>query len=115
MRSQTGEVDVLIALGGDGTMLRAGHLAAPICVPVLGINRGRFGFLMEINREECSDRLQQLVQGEYWLEIAHDAQKRTVSGEAKHWATWQVLNEVVVCRGQYVRPILLSASLDGYV
>ncbi|MFN2153486.1 MAG: NAD(+)/NADH kinase, partial [Anaerolineales bacterium] len=39
------KVDLLIALGGDGTMLRAGHLCAPHQVPILGINLGNFGFL----------------------------------------------------------------------
>src|SRR5512136_2529343 len=43
-----GKVDLLVALGGDGTMLRAGHLCAPNNVPILGINMGRFGFLTEI-------------------------------------------------------------------
>lgn len=111
---KSGEVDVLIALGGDGTMLRAGHLAAPTGVPVLGINRGRFGFLMEINREDCSDRLQQLVRGEFWLETRMML-KSELFREGNSLGVWQVLNEVVVCRGQYVRPILLTASLDGYV
>lgn len=109
-----GEVDVLIALGGDGTMLRAGHLVAPTGIPVLGINRGRFGFLMEINEEDCGERMQQLLQGEYRLE------KRMMLRSVHRRGTeqlgeWQVLNDVVVCRGQYVRPIQVRASLDGYL
>lgn len=109
-----GDVDVLIALGGDGTMLRAGHLAAPLNIPILGINRGRFGFLMEIGQDDCPSRLQQLMEGKYWLEnrmmlrCVH-IHKGEVMGE------WHVLNEVVVCRGQFVRPIQLKASLDGYL
>ncbi len=43
------EFELLIALGGDGTMLRAGHLCAPVDVPLLGINIGHFGFLAEFN------------------------------------------------------------------
>lgn len=111
---KSGEVDMLIALGGDGTMLRAGHLVAPTGVPVLGINRGRFGFLMEINSNDCSQQLVQLVQGSYWLE-ARMMLKSKLFRDSQSIGTWQVLNEVVVCRGQYVRPILLTASLDGYV
>jgi NAD+ kinase len=111
---KTGQVDVLIALGGDGTMLRAGHIVAPYSVPVLGINRGRFGFLMEINQLECSDRLQQLIRGEYWLEKRMMIESQLLR-DGESIGQWLVLNEVVVCRGQYVRPILLTASLDGYV
>ncbi|HID84449.1 MAG TPA: NAD kinase, partial [Anaerolineales bacterium] len=47
-----GKVDLCIALGGDGTMLRAGHLCGPAQVPILGVNLGRFGFLIEVNWEE---------------------------------------------------------------
>lgn len=108
------EIDILIALGGDGTMLRAGHLVAPTGIPVLGINRGRFGFLMEIDEEDCLERMAQLLRGEYRLEkrmllhVVHQHEQE-IQGE------WDVLNEVVVCRGQYVRPIQVKASLDGYL
>src|SRR5512141_2027415 len=42
------EFDLLIAIGGDGTMLRAGHLCAPHNIPVLGINKGHLGFLFQV-------------------------------------------------------------------
>ncbi len=51
-RVKSGEFDMLIAVGGDGTMLRAGHLCAPCGVPILGINLGRLGFLIQIERDE---------------------------------------------------------------
>jgi len=110
----THEVDVVIALGGDGTMLRAGHLVAPAGIPVLGINRGRFGFLMEVDEVDCVERLEQLLRGDFRLEkrmMLHVAQKR----DGEQLGEWNVLNEVVVCRGQYVRPIQVKASLDGYL
>ena len=46
-RVKDGEFDMLVAVGGDGTMLRASHLCAPSNVPILGINMGRLGFLMQ--------------------------------------------------------------------
>ena len=45
---ENGEFDLLVAVGGDGTMLRAGHLSAPVGLPILGINAGGFGFLTEV-------------------------------------------------------------------
>ena len=57
-----------IALGGDGTMLRCGQLCGPAGVPVLGINLGRLGFLMGVQREEWPERLPRLFSGDYWLE-----------------------------------------------
>ena len=51
-RIKAGKFDAMIAIGGDGTMLRAGHLCGPNQIPILGINVGRFGFLMEIQQNQ---------------------------------------------------------------
>src|SRR5512138_3506875 len=67
-RVKAGDFDVLIALGGDGTMLRAGHLCAPSNVPILGINMGRLGFLIQVERDEWREMLERLFKGEGWLE-----------------------------------------------
>ncbi len=94
-------------------MLRAGHLVAPVGIPVLGINRGRFGFLMEIDELADPGRLNQLLSGEYRLEKR--MMLRCVHRRIEEkLGEWHVLNEVVVCRGQYVRPIQVKASLDDY-
>lgn len=112
-RIETGEFDLLIALGGDGTMLRAGSIAAPLGLPVLGINLGHFGFLAEIQQDEWSERLPQLLQGQYRLEERMLLRaEHTRAGNVLD--SWIVVNEVVVCRGQFVRPIQIQAEVDGY-
>jgi NAD+ kinase len=109
---KSGEFDLLIALGGDGTMLRAGHLCGPSHVPVLGVNVGRFGFLTEIRQQQWADFLPRLVSGDYWLE-------NRMMLCAEQWrageklGTWDVLNEVVVSRGQFIRPVHLTTIVDG--
>jgi NAD+ kinase len=106
------EFDLLVALGGDGTMLRAGHLCGPTGVPVLGINLGRFGFLAEMNQNQWQLNLPRLFEGDFWLEermMLRAEQWR--SGELL--GTWDVLNEVVVSRGHIVRPVHLTAIVDG--
>lgn len=111
-RIRTGEYDLLIALGGDGTMLRAGHLCAPNNIPILGINLGHFGFLIEIREHQWREVLPRLLQGEYWLEtrmMLCTEQWR----EEKMLGCWDVLNEVVVSRGKIMRPVQLDASVDG--
>ena len=106
------DFDILIALGGDGTMLRAGHLSAPLGIPILGINFGHFGFLIEIRSQQWRDYIPRLLKGDYWIE-----NRMTLSAE--HWRAadllgkWEALNEVVVCRSQLVRPIKISAQVDG--
>lgn len=107
------EFDVLLAVGGDGTMLRAGHLAAPLGIPVLGINLGRFGFLMQLTRSDWKETLPRLFSGDYKIE-------NRMMLLAEHWrqekllGTFQVINDVVVCRGAIVRPIRIHARVDGY-
>jgi NAD+ kinase len=110
-RVRAGEFDVLIALGGDGTMLRVGHLSGPSKVPILGINLGRFGFLMEIRHQQWRKFLPRLLEGDYWLEnrmmLAAELWRQDIKlGE------WDVLNEVVVSRGEIIRPVELTAHVD---
>src|SRR5512146_3556676 len=63
-RTKAGEFDLLIALGGDGTMLRAGHLCAPSGVPILGINLGRLGFLIQVEKADWRQMIDPLLLGE---------------------------------------------------
>jgi NAD+ kinase len=111
-RVQALEFDLLVALGGDGTMLRTGHLAAPLDIPILGINLGHLGFLIEVRQEQWDEFLPRLFNQDYWIE-------RRMTLCADQWRTaaklgsWEVLNEVVVCRGQEVRSIKITAAVDG--
>lgn len=106
------EFDLLIMAGGDGSVLRAGHLCAPLGVPILGVNLGRLGFLLQIERNEWREYLDKLLNGEAWIEnrmMLHAEHVR--AGDTL--GEWNALNEVVVGRGQTLRPVRLSASVDG--
>lgn len=111
-RVKAREFDLLIAVGGDGTMLRAGRLAGPNDLPILGINHGHLGFLMEIRAQQWLDFMPRLFEGDYWLE------KRMMLS-AEHWredcnlGCWDALNEVAISRGHLVRPIRLTTHVDG--
>ncbi len=105
--------DLLVALGGDGTMLRAGHLCAPLNVPILGINIGKLGFLIEFKHDEWQQALSKVLTGNYWLEnrmMLHAEQWR----DGRKMGRWEVLNEVVVSRGEIVRPVHLHTSVEGH-
>lgn len=104
--------DVLMVLGGDGTMLRASKLCAPAGIPILGVNLGSFGFLMELTPQDWKSFLPRLLKGDYRLERHMLLQAEHLRGE-KSLESWLVVNDVVVCRGQYVRPIRLEAEVDG--
>ena len=109
---RSNDFDLLIALGGDGTMLRAGHLCAPVDVPLLGINIGHFGFLAELTREDWRGTLPDLLDGNFRYEARMMLKACCVNGGAEK-ASFDVINDVVVARGQYVRPIEVEAYLDG--
>src|SRR5512138_1780798 len=111
-RVKAGDFDLLIALGGDGTMLRAGHLCAPNGVPILGIMMGRLGFLMQVQRNEWPQMLDRLLKGEGWIEQRMMLRAEHMRG-GESLARWQALNEVVVGRGAALRAVRLTASVDG--
>jgi NAD+ kinase len=113
-RVQAMEFDLIIALGGDGTMLRAGHLGGPCNIPILGINMGHFGFLMEVRQTQWQDILGRVLLGDYWLEKRMMLCAEQWRGDQR-LGDWDALNEVVVTRGQVVRPVQLTASIDGRI
>jgi NAD+ kinase len=111
-RVKSGEFDLLIAVGGDGTMLRAGHLCAPHGVPILGINLGRLGFLIQVQQHEWSVMLKRMFAGEAWIEKRMMLHAELFRAEAS-LGNWYALNETVVGRGRNLNPVRLSASADG--
>lgn len=111
-RIKADETDLLIAVGGDGTMLRAGHICGPKGIPILGINMGKFGFLMEFKHDQWEDLLPKLLAGEFWREHRMMLCAEQWRDEKKLGA-WDVLNEAVVSRGEIVRPVHLDAFVDG--
>jgi len=111
-RVRNGEFDMLVIAGGDGSVLRAGNLCAASRVPILGVNLGRIGFLSQVDRADWQEYFDRLLNGEAWIEyrmMLHAEHIR--AGEMS--GAWDALNEVVVGRGQTLRPIRLSASVDG--
>lgn len=99
--------DVVISLGGDGTILRGAQYAMRWNAPLLGINLGRVGFLAEIEADDIEEALDAVIQGAYATESR--PMLRVTSGTD----TWYALNDVVVSRGGYARLITIDALVDG--
>jgi len=104
--------NLIVALGGDGWMLRAGRATAEAGVPVLGVNLGRLGFLAEVQPEEWRGVFERVRDGDYWIEqrmLLHADLWR----DDQHLLGVDVLNEIVVTRGAVVRPVRLETYIDG--
>ncbi|HQV63241.1 MAG TPA: NAD(+)/NADH kinase [Anaerolineales bacterium] len=111
-RVKKGEFDMLITVGGDGGVLRAGHLCAPCGVPILGVNLGRLGFLIQVERNEWREYFERLFNGDAWIENRMMLRAEHIrAGESL--GSSNALNEVVVARGQNLRPVRFTASVDG--
>jgi NAD+ kinase len=106
------EIDLLVTLGGDGSLLRVARAAAPYGTPILGVNLGRVGFLTEADPGTWRDVLSRALVGDYWLEermmlraVAYRG--GDVLGQA------EALNDVVVGRGARACVVYLHTEVDG--
>ncbi len=107
-----GSQELLIALGGDGTMLRAGHIAAISSTPILGINLGSFGFLTEVQRDEWGGALDRVLAGDFRLEKRMMLQS-TLFRDGKELGSWSALNDSVISRGETIRPVKLIIEINN--
>ena len=107
-----GSQELLIALGGDGTMLRAGHIAAISSTPILGINLGSFGFLTEVQRDEWGGALDRVLAGDFRLEKRMMLQS-TLFRDGKELGSWSALNDSVISRGETIRPVQLIIEINN--
>lgn len=101
--------DMVISMGGDGTMLAAARDVGALGVPVLGVNVGSLGFLTQITAAEVQHRLQQVIEGKHRIEERMMLQASVAVGSRSH--TFFALNDVVVDRGSVARLI----QFDLYV
>ncbi len=107
--------DLVIVIGGDGTLLRAGHLCAPLDVPLLGVQAGRLGFLTELTTLDIESNLSRLISADYHLENRMMLQAEFLeNGNVKQ--RWDVINEALISRGRDARPIEVRVDLnEGYM
>ena len=106
------DLDLLVTLGGDGSILRAARMACRQGVPVLGVNMGRLGFLAELEPDQWAATLPRLVTGDYWIEermmlYAEYHRRKECRGQ------YEALNDVVVSRGSLARIVRLETHIDG--
>lgn len=104
--------DLIITLGGDGSILRAMQQAAPGDIPVLGINMGRVGFLTEAQPKDWPKTLRRVLDGEGWIETRMMLRVTLIRDEHAI-AQEDALNDAVVARGGLARTVRLQTYIDG--
>jgi len=104
-------LDLVVTLGGDGSILRAVELLDRVSVPILGVDHGQLGYLTEVEPGEAQHAVERVLRGE------HDLDERMLveiairsGGEVQHYLA---LNEAVVERSAEVNTIRLAVDLDG--
>jgi NAD+ kinase len=104
--------DLVIAVGGDGTLLRAARLAHPHRVPVLGVNLGRLGFLADLSPAQVSTALDAILGGAFDFEDRTVLNCEILRGRVPV-ASAHALNDVVIQRWNMTRLITLHTYVDG--
>lgn len=113
-RDNMGEVcDLVIVVGGDGSILHAGRVLANHDVPVIGVNRGRLGFLADVNPDEVYSKLQSVLKGEYKLDKRFLLEMSLQNKHGKTIYSAMALNDIVLHAGKSVHMIDFELSIDG--
>lgn len=111
-KAQVAGTDLIVSVGGDGTILRAAQVAVPGVTPITGINLGRLGFMTELSADEALDKMAALLDGKGWIDerAMLEAELPDTGGKPN---TFYALNDVVMARGAIARMVHVEANIDG--
>lgn len=107
------DLDLLLTLGGDGTLLRGARLVAPHGVPVLGVNLGHLGFLTSVGPAELEVALERVIQGDTVMDERMVLEISAESAAGEVHTTCLALNDAVLHRGGMARMIRISVFAHG--
>ena len=106
--------DLLLTVGGDGTILRAVQAVIPGKTPITGINKGKLGFMTELDADEAIKKLPSILRGGGWIDERAMLQAELKSA-GQETRVFHALNDVVVGRGGIARLIRVDVTIDGQV
>jgi NAD+ kinase len=104
-------LDLVLVAGGDGTLLSVARAAAPLGVPILGVNLGGLGFLTELQPDELYDHLDDVVHGRYRVEERQTLRVRYRRG-GRTLKEYALLNDVVITKAALARMIDVAVRID---
>ena len=107
------DTDLLICLGGDGTVLRAARAASPYRALILGVDMGRQAFLTELAPDQVSDHLPSLLSGDFEVEERTMLEAIAIGATEDVAASLPALNDVMIGRGSLGQPAYLYVRVNG--
>ncbi len=112
-RAQVHGTDLILSIGGDGTILRSAQAVVPHPIPITGINLGNLGFMTELRADEVMAKLPALLGGEGWIDERDLLEAEVSVSDEKSPSVFYALNDVVIARGVMARTIRIQTSIDG--
>lgn len=112
-RKISDEADLVVVLGGDGTLISVARLVGDKEVPILGVNLGSLGFLTEITLDELYPALDDFLKGDYSIS-ARMMLKTSVMRDGEEIASYQVLNDLVINKGALARILDMETTVSGH-
>ncbi|MBI2521510.1 MAG: NAD(+)/NADH kinase [Bdellovibrio sp.] len=106
------DADLIIGLGGDGTLLGIARRASETCAPIFGVNVGHMGFIAEFSKNEFYDQLQNTLDGNFRL-IQFPTFQAELSKKDVPWFKETFLNDAVISKNAISRPIAFSTYLKS--
>ncbi len=106
------DLDALLTLGGDGTLLRGARMLQGNEVPILGVNMGRLGFLTCCPADQLETSLMRFARGDYAVESRMALRAAVLGGDRRERASWLALNDVAIHKGGFARVVALRVAAD---
>lgn len=111
MSRNIADSEMVITLGGDGTIVRTARLAAPCGVPILGINFGRLGFLAELQPDEALTLVPRVLTNDRWIERRMLIHVQLIR-DGEEIEVYEAVNDVFAGRGEIPRAVRVTTWID---
>ena len=105
---QLDQTDLMVSVGGDGTILRVSRIVYPRQIPIVGVNFGMLGFMAELESGDALEKITQIIEGRGWMD-----DRSMLDVELSSSKRFHALNDVVVGRGRNLRLINVEVAIDG--
>jgi NAD+ kinase len=113
LKQNISRVDCAVTVGGDGTILRTAQAIVPHAIPIIGVNLGKVGFLTEVAPDAAVENIALFLDGGGYIDKRDMLEARLFDESNYEMRSFNILNDIVVARGEIARIINIEAAIDG--